>query len=75
MNLIPHRPSRRAERLNWSEAALERKPQKRALLVGIQYENDANDSDDDVSNSVLRGPHQDVADMRDLLIGGLTRHY
>jgi hypothetical protein len=50
--------------------ALERKPQKKALLVGIQYENDADDSDDDVAN-VLRGPHQDVAGMRTLLIGEL----
>lgn len=75
MKLIRHRPSRRVERLNWTETALERKPQKRALLVGIQYEKDADNSDDDVANSVLRGPHQDVTDMRDLLIGELRRHY
>ncbi|KAF8233134.1 hypothetical protein L208DRAFT_1377389 [Tricholoma matsutake] len=52
--------------------ALERKSQKKALLVGIQYENDANGSSDDVAN-VLRGPHQDVAAMRNLLIGELRR--
>lgn len=53
--------------MNWTEMALERKSQKKALLVGIQYENDANGSSDDVAN-VLRGPHQDVAAMRNLLI-------
>jgi hypothetical protein len=55
--------------LNWTETALERKPQKKALLVGIQYEHDADDGDDDDVANVLRGPHQDVAGMKTLLIG------
>jgi len=68
--LIRHRPSRRAERWNWTETAMDRKPVKKALLVGIQYEADAEDSDDDLAN-VLLGSHQDVFDMRALLIGEL----
>lgn len=72
MKSLHHRPSRRAERLNWSATALQRKAQKKALLVGIQYEADVEDSDDEEAN-VLRGPHQDVIDMRALLIGKSTR--
>jgi hypothetical protein len=68
MKIIRHRPSRRPERLDWAEAVLERRPKKRGLLIGIQYENDTEDSDDDEANA-LRGPHQDVAAMRALLIG------
>jgi hypothetical protein len=70
MKMIRHRPSRRAERTERTEAVLERRPKKKGLLIGIQYENDTEDSDDDEAN-VLRGPHQDVAAMRKLLIGEL----
>lgn len=40
---------------------------KKALLVGIQYEDDA-DGDEESANA-LRGPHTDVEEMRKLLIG------
>ena len=70
MKIIRHRPSRRAERWDWTEKELERKPKKKALLVGIQYDNGVNGGGEDAAN-VLRGPHQDVADMRQLLIGEL----
>ncbi|KAF5378727.1 hypothetical protein D9615_006873 [Tricholomella constricta] len=63
MKIIKHRLGRRYE--YWGEAE-ERKPQKKALLVGIQYERDE-EGDGDEAN-VLRGPHRDVAEMRDLLI-------
>ena len=43
------------------EAETERQPKRKALLVGIQ-------NYDKVER--LRGPHQDVLDMRELLIGG-----
>ncbi|KAG5639054.1 hypothetical protein H0H81_007312 [Sphagnurus paluster] len=64
MKIIKHRPGRRPE--YWA-GATERPPQKKALLVGIQYERDV-DGEGDAAN-VLRGPHRDVTDMRDLLIG------
>ncbi|KAF8069274.1 caspase domain-containing protein [Lyophyllum atratum] len=63
MKIIRHRVGRRPE--FWTEA-VERKPQKKALLVGIQYERD--EEEDEEGANALRGPHKDVAAMRDLLI-------
>jgi len=47
------------------EGETQRKPKRKALLIGIQnYDND--------TAKRLRGPHQDVLDMRQLLIGELS---
>ena len=46
-----------------------RKPRKRALLIGIQYEADRKDGLRDANP--LKGPHTDVEGMRKLLIGAL----
>lgn len=46
---------------------VESKPRKKALLVGIQYEHD--EEGDKEGANALRGPHRDVAEMRELLIG------
>ncbi|KAF9460212.1 caspase domain-containing protein [Collybia nuda] len=64
MKIVRHRPGRRPE--YWSQDAPQPPPKKKALLVGIQYEEDA-DGDEEGAN-VLRGPHRDVAEMRELLI-------
>ncbi|GLB42506.1 putative to MEROPS cysteine peptidase family C14 [Lyophyllum shimeji] len=63
MKIIRHRLGRRPE--YWAER-VERKPRKKALLVGIQYERDEEEAGE--TANALRGPHKDVAAMRELLI-------
>ena len=70
MKMKQHQLSRRAEQRDWSETTLKRRRKRKALLVGIQYENDGEDSDG-VAENPLRRPHQDVLNMRRLLIGKL----
>lgn len=65
MKIVRHRPGRRPE--FWNPEAPELSPKKKALLVGIQYEDDE-DGGEEGANA-LRGPHRDVTDMRELLIG------
>ncbi|RDB26940.1 Metacaspase-1 [Hypsizygus marmoreus] len=64
MKIIRYRPGRRPE--YWGDAP-DRQAKKKALLVGIQYERDEEDGDVEGANA-LRGPHRDVAEMRELLI-------
>ena len=52
----------------WTAELVPVEPRKKALLIGIQYERDEESGEEDEANA-LRGPHADVASMRDLLIG------
>lgn len=57
-----------------SEESEQHKPQKKALLIGIQYESkeDSEVGDGDKGGIPLKGPHSDIMGMRELLIGSAT---
>src|SRR6185369_14296896 len=63
MKIIRHRRERRPE---WLDGAPQRKPWKKALLIGIQYEQEEGGDKD---ANPLHGPHSDVEAMGALLIG------